>query len=172
MQRLNSLRRFCRQNAIFLITVPVVIIADQLTKLWIRSSLALGESVFNLGFFRISHIQNTGASFGMFKDKFMMLSIISIIGVCAVLFLIFFMRRRLPFLNSKPVLFSLGLILGGNIGNLIDRLSRQSVTDFIDFSFFPAFNVADSSLVVGAILLAFLIILYDRQNGQPDARKD
>jgi len=170
MQKLNRLRQICRQNTAFLITFPLVITADQLTKLWVKSSLAVSESVCDTGFFRISHIHNTGSSFGLFKNQFLALSIISVTGAFVVLFLVFFMRRRLPFLNNGWVLFALGLILGGNIGNLIDRLSYHYVIDFIDFSFWPAFNVADSSLVVGAILLAFLIIRYDRQSRQPDAR--
>jgi len=170
MQKLNRLRQICQQNAAFLITTPLVITADQLTKLWIKSSLAVGESVGDIGFFRISHIHNTGSSFGLFKDQFLALSIVSITGAGVVLFLVFFMRRRLPFLSETPVLLSLGLILGGNIGNLIDRLSYHYVIDFIDFSFWPAFNVADSSLVVGAILLAFLVLRYDRQSRQPYGR--
>jgi len=170
MQKLNRLRQICRQYRAFLITAPLITTADQLSKLWIKSNLAVGESVCDIGFFRISHIHNTGSSFGLFKDQFLALSIISVTGACIVLFLVFFMRRRLPFLNNGWVLFALGLILGGNIGNLIDRLSYHYVTDFIDFSFWPAFNVADSSLVVGAILLAFLIFRYDKQSQQPDGR--
>jgi signal peptidase II len=75
-----------------------------------------------------------------------------------ILFLVFFNRRGFSMLGLKPVIVSLGLIAGGIIGNLIDRLTSGQVTDFIDFSFWPAFNVADSGIVIGAIILCLTII--------------
>jgi signal peptidase II len=158
MQRLNSLWYICQQNLIFLITTPLVIITDQLSKLWIKSNLAIGESVLEIGFFRLSHVQNTGSSFGLFQNQNLILSIVAIIGVFIILFVIFFMRHRVKVLNTTLGKLSLGLILGGTMGNLINRLSFGHVIDFIDFNYWPAFNIADSSLVVGSIILAYSLI--------------
>ncbi len=162
MQRLNILKDSWRRSSIFFITASLIIIADQISKLWIRSSLAPGESTWDIGFLRLYHVQNTGAAFGIFQDHAVILTIIDIIGACLVLWLVLFMHRRLPFLNSLPFKLTLALILGGTIGNLIDRLSLGYVTDFIDFSFWATFNIADSSVVVGALLLAYFVIRLSR----------
>ena len=167
MQKLKSLRGVWQQNAFFLVTALLVVIADQLSKLWIRSNLALGESACDIGFFRLTNIRNTGAAFGLFQDHALILAIIAIIGSVVILFLVFFMYRRFYILNTLLGKLSLGLILGGTVGNLIDRLRYGGyVTDFIDFSFWPAFNIADSSVVVGAFLLAYALIRLARHSEQ------
>ena len=158
MQRLNIIKAIWQRNRIIFVVASLVVLADQLSKLWIRSNLALGESTWDIGFFRLFHVQNTGAAFGIFQNSGLLLTIIDILGACLILFLVFFMYKRLPFLNNLFVMISLTLIFSGTIGNLIDRLALGHVTDFIDFSFWATFNIADSSVVVGAILLAFLVI--------------
>ncbi len=171
MQKLKSLRGVWQHNAAFLVTAPSVIIADQLSKLWIRSSLAVGESIPETGFFRLTRIQNTGAAFGLFQDHSLILAIIAIIGSVVILFLVFFMPHRFYILNTLLGKLSLGLILGGTVGNLIDRLRYGGyVTDFIDFSFWPAFNIADSSVVVGAFLLAYSLIRLTRHSEHSDGQ--
>jgi signal peptidase II len=171
MQKLNSLQDIWRRNKVFLVTALLVIIADQLSKLWIRSNLALGESIPETGFFRLTHIQNTGAAFGIFQDHSLILAIIAIIGSVVILFLVLFMYHRFYILNTILGKLSLGLILGGTVGNLIDRLKYGgNVTDFIDFSFWPAFNIADSSTVVGAFLLAYLLIRFTRYSEHSDGK--
>ena len=158
MQRLNIIKVIWQRNRVFFIVAFLVVLADQLSKLWIVSNLALGESTWDVGFFSLIHTQNTGAAFGIFQNAALLLTIIGIIGACLMLFLVFFMYKKLPFLNKLFVMISLALIFSGTIGNLIDRLTMGHVTDFIDFSFWATFNIADSSVVVGAILLAFLVI--------------
>ncbi len=158
MQKLNSLQGLWRRNVAFFLTALAVVSADQLSKLWVKSNLAVGESLPETGFFRLTHVHNTGAAFGLFQDQSFLLTVIAIIGIGFLLFLGLFMYRRFQFLNTISGKISLGLILGGTVGNLIDRLSAGYVTDFIDFSFWPAFNLADSAVVVGAILLAYSII--------------
>jgi len=158
MQKLNSLQELWRRNVAFFLTALAVVSADQLSKLWVKSNLAVGESLPETGFVRLTHVHNTGAAFGLFQDQSFLLTVIAIIGVGFLLFLVLFMYRRLQFLNTISGKISLGLILGGTVGNLIDRLSAGYVTDFIDFNFWPAFNLADSAVVVGAILLAYSII--------------
>lgn len=170
MQKFNSLCYIYRQNAIFLITAPLVIITDQLSKLWIKSNLAIGESVFEIGFFRLTYVQNTGSSFGLFQNQNLVLSIVAITGACIILFLVFFMRHRIEILNTTLGKLSLGLIFGGTLGNLINRLSFGYVIDFIDFNYWPAFNIADSSVVVGSILLAYSLIRLTIQSERKDGK--
>jgi len=139
--------------------VLLVIGADQFTKWWIRSNLQFGESLFDIGFFRVIRIYNTGAAFGIFKDYSGVFIIAAIIGIIVVLFLVIYLRGRWYFIDNLLVRSSIGLILGGITGNLIDRLvDNGRVTDFIDFKVWPAFNVADASSVVGTIILAYCIL--------------
>lgn len=170
MLRLDSLKISWRQKAVYFIIALPIIAADQLSKLWIETNLAVGESIPETGFLRLTHIRNTGASFGMFQDQYMVLAIISIIGICVLLSLILFMYHRFSFLSATSVKIGLGLMLGGITGNLIDRLSSGYVTDFIDFSFWPAFNVADSATVVGAIIMAYSLLRMAKSDGQPDGK--
>ena len=170
MQKFNSLFYICRQNATFLTTALPIIIADQLSKLWIRSNLVIGESTFEIGFFRLTYVQNTGSSFGLFQNQNPILSIVAITGACIIIFLVFFMRHRIQILDTTIGKLSLGLIFGGTVGNLINRLSLGYVIDFIDFNCWPAFNIADSSLVVGSILLAYSLIRFTIQSERKDEK--
>jgi signal peptidase II len=110
------------------------------------------------GFFRLIHVRNTGSAFGLFQDQTFLLTIIAFIGIATLLFFVLFMHRRFPFLATMPAKLALGLILGGTVGNLIDRLNHGYVTDFIDIGRWPSFNIADSAVVVGTILIAYLLI--------------
>jgi len=170
MRRPSSFKVDWRKRAAFFIIALLVVFVDQLGKLWVELNLAVGESIPETGFLRLTHIRNTGASFGLFQDQTLVLAIVSIIGIGILLYLIFFMYRRLPFLSTTPVKISLGLILGGMAGNLIDRLSSGYVTDFIDFSFWPAFNVADSAAVVGAVILAYSLLCLARRDELSDGK--
>jgi signal peptidase II len=163
MQRVNNLKEVCQRNLAFFLAASLVIFTDQLSKFWVRSNILLGESLPETGFFRLTHLHNTGATFGLFQGQSLMLIIIAIIGVCFLLYLVLFMYRRFPLLNTVLVKLSLGLILGGTVGNLIDRLSSGYVTDFIAIGIWPPFNIADSAVVVGAILLAYLLILLTKK---------
>ena len=147
-----------RQIILLSLITPLVVAADQLTKLWIRSYLVMGESSPVTGWLSLTHASNTGAAFGIFQGKSFPLTLVGLIGVCVLLLYAFFLYRRLPFLNSALSEVALGLILGGTIGNLIDRLRLGYVTDFIDFHFWPAFNVADSAIVVGALMFVYLML--------------
>lgn len=145
-------------NIIFFLTASLVIAADRLSKAWIWAHLAFGDSIQIAGFFRISHVRNTGAAFGLFQNHSTILAVMSIVGLLLLLFLAFAVHRRFAFLTSLVGRLTVGLLFGGITGNLIDRLIFGYVTDFIDFGFWPAFNVADSSVVVGIIILAYSIL--------------
>ena len=155
MQKESNLWGNWRRNVFFLLVALLVVAADQLSKTWIKFNLAFGQSVPETGFPRITHIQNTGAAFGLFQGQSFALTIIAIFGVIFFLVLALIIHRRLTFLGSRLGMSALGLILGGTIGNLIDRLRLGYVTDFIDVGFWPAFNIADSAVVIGTILFAY-----------------
>lgn len=170
MRRVNSFRSIWRQNTAFFLTALVVISADQLSKLWIRLNLDVGESLPQTGLFRLTHIHNSGAAFGLFQDQSLLLSIIAITGIGILLFLVLFTYRRFDFLDTTLSRLSLGLILGGTVGNLIDRLSSGYVIDFMDVGIWPTFNTADSAVVVGAILLAYSFIQLDKSSERSDGQ--
>ena len=156
MPKLHSLRVLWRQWAAFFLAALVVVPADQLTKFWISNLDP--ESLSETGFFHFTYVQNTGGVFGLFQGQSFPLSVIAIIGIAVILFLVLFMYRQFSILNTLLGKLSMGLIIGGTVGNLIDRLSFGYVTDFIAISSWPPFNIADSAVVVGAILLAYLLI--------------
>ena len=149
-------------NVVFFLTALLVVAADQLSKLWIRSNLATGESLPETGLFRLTYVHNTGAAFGLFPDQSFLLTIVALIGIVVLLFFALFIYRRFPFLDSRLGKLALGLVLGGTVGNLIDRLRFGYVTDFIDIGIWPAFNIADSAIVVGVILFAYSLLFLTR----------
>ena len=157
MQKIDHQRDRWR-NAAFFFTGIVVVLADQFSKDWIKANLAVGQSLFDIGFFQITHVRNTGAAFGLFQDHTLALTIIASVAVIVLLFCGVSLQRYLPFLNNITGRVTLGLVLGGTAGNLIDRLHIGYVTDFIDFKVWPVFNIADSTVTVGVIILACLVL--------------
>lgn len=141
-----------RDGAIFLIASTIVAL-DQITKSFVRAYLALGQSVPEDWPVRISHYSNTGAAFSLFPNQTMLFVVIAIAAIAIIVFY----SRQLP-RDGMIVRVGLGLQLGGAIGNLIDRLFYGRVTDFIDVGFWPVFNFADSSIVIGVGLLAYFIL--------------
>jgi len=135
--------------------VLLVIATDQITKYIINYYIRIYDSVRIFPFLHIVNVRNTGAAFGMLKgidsNFFIFISII------AIVFVIIMLKKKTY--NS----FGLSLLLGGAIGNLIDRLIYGYVIDFIDISFgrfhWPAFNVADSSLTIGIAIILITSIL-------------
>jgi len=136
----------------------LVIIADQITKWWITHFVPLNTVWRDAGIFQIIHIQNTGVSFGLFKGHLEVIITVVFIEIAVILFIVYLLRNKLAFMNSLLMRVGLGLILGGAIGNQIDRLAQGYVTDFIDFKWWPAWNVADGAAVVGTIIIAYCII--------------
>jgi len=157
MQKVSRPRDKWR-NVVFGCIGLLVILADQLSKTWIRASLARGQSILDTGFLQVIHIQNTGAAFGIFQDHTLALIIVDFIGIAVILYLVFVLRRRWSFFDSMLVMSGIGLVIGGTIGNLIDRLRLGYVTDFINFKVWPVFNVADAATTVGVIIIIYCII--------------
>jgi signal peptidase II len=159
MQKGNHLQGK-RWNLVFSLAALLVVVADQLSKLWIRSNLAVGQSVFEPGFFQIIRVSpNTGAAFGLFQGQSFALTIVSLVAIAAILCYALFIYRRFPLLDNMPNRIAIGLILGGTVGNLIDRVRFGGVTDFIGVgSWWPAFNIADSAVTVGVIIFAYSLL--------------
>ncbi len=157
MQKADQLQGKWR-NAVFGGISLLVILADQLSKAWIREHLQVGNTLFDSGFFRIINIGNTRAAFGIFRDHSLALTFVSMTGIILVLCLVFVVHSHWSFIDRMLVRVGLGLVLGGTAGNLIDRLRIGHVTDFIDFKVWPAFNVADASVTIGVIIIAYNLI--------------
>ena len=146
-------------NVIFLLVAAVAIFLDQFTKNWLQTHLVPGQSIPETGFFRLTYAQNTGAAFSIFYGKTAILTYVSLFGALIILVYNFFLARYFPTLQTGWNKIALGLILGGTIGNLIDRFTLFYVRDFIDVGPWPIFNLADSSIVIGEIMLAGSILL-------------
>jgi len=133
------------------------LLADQLTKQVVTSTLALDGDVDIVGPFSIHHVQNSGIAFGLFASATPAVIILTTVAVAWML--LFFARSgaRHPIL---PV--ALGLLIGGSVSNLVDRVRLGHVTDFLDLRFWPAFNLADSFIVVGVGILLLALIAADR----------
>lgn len=136
----------------------IVLIVDRLTKYIAFRNLSEGESVGIVpGLFHITLVLNSGAAFGLFKGRsafFIASTTIIIIFIC-----VYIWRGGCKDLLT---LTALGLILGGAVGNLIDRVLFGYVIDFLDFRIWPVFNVADASINIGAFILAIRLILNKR----------
>jgi signal peptidase II len=149
----------------FFLAALGVVVADQLTKLGIRASLLEGQSLFEAGFFRIIYAHNTGAAFGLFPGQSFTLAIVAILAAILLLVYALVIRHRFSPLNNLLVWTALGLVLGGIVGNLIDRLCLGAVTDFISLGWWPAFNIADSAVVVGGALFVYSLLRLAKKHG-------
>ena len=141
-----------------LLAVAVAAIwADQLTKQVVGRTLEVGESVHIFGPFSIHHVENSGIAFGFFASR---TTVVIAVTALAVGWMVWFFARSG---RRHPVLpVGLGLVLGGSVANLIDRIRLGRVTDFLDFDAWPAFNLADTFIVVGVAVLFGALVLADR----------
>lgn len=145
----------------------VVFTADQVTKVLVARELDLWErwqpfaGVPLLSLFRITHVSNTGAAFGILPDRGLFFVIVAIVVSAAIA--IYY--RRLPG-HQWWLFLSLGLQLGGALGNLVDRLRLGYVVDFVEVGIWPVFNVADSAIVTGVVILAWHFWREDRHEQQ------
>ena len=144
-----------------IVIIAAIILFDQLIKLaaaGVLSQLPNQTFVFIPGFANFSYVQNSGAAFSMFSNGTLVLTILSI-ALAAVLFFVLLKTKKY---KSMLLRLSLCFIIGGAIGNIIDRLAFGYVRDMINFTFvkFAVFNVADSFVSIGAVLLAIFLIFY------------
>jgi len=170
MRKVNSLRGERWQNIAFALIALSLVLADQFSKAWIRSNIAIGQSLPEGAFFHITHSQNTGAAFGIFQGHTPSLTVVSFIGAGIILVYTFYLCRRFPFLNNIVSKAALGAMFGGTVGNLIDRMTLGYVTDFIGVGTFPTFNVSDASITGGVgVFAGSLIYLLIKEKQEADA---
>lgn len=155
------MKKFFKSIRWLLVIATLIIILDQLTKFFIRKYMVYGETWapwdWMMPYARLLYIHNTGAAFGLFKNGnpiFMALAVI-VSGV------IIYYYPQIP-KEEKVIRFALSLQLAGAVGNLIDRIFFGRVTDFISVGNFAIFNVADSSITVGVIILLIAVWWQDR----------
>ncbi|MCO7128113.1 signal peptidase II [Sporolactobacillus shoreicorticis] len=137
----------------------IVLLIDQLSKYLVVHNMALGESTPIIpGFFYWTSVRNNGAAWSMLEGQFIFFFIITVIVLAVVVYYMQKLGRKQPLLG-----ISLGIIMGGTLGNFVDRLFRGEVVDFIHFYIvrysFPVFNLADSSLFIGVVLLIIYLFL-------------
>jgi signal peptidase II len=157
----------------FLVTIFLIIIGDQWTKLLVQNHFDYGESLIMIhNFFNLTYVRNTGAAFGFLatSDPTFRVPFFLVVPIVAMVVL-GFLYRDLP-KDARWRTIALGLVSGGALGNLIDRVRLGYVVDFLDFHFktayyFPAFNVADSAICVGVGILLLSTLVRKEQDHAP-----
>ena len=151
----SRLQRFLAYRWLYALGA-LVFVLDQLSKVWINHALPFGtyggpgHIEIIPGFFNLVHVGNTGAAWSLFSGKSTLLALLAMTTLAAI-----FVWRRSLGLRLRPVQISFGLLCGGIIGNLVDRMVHGYVIDFLDLHFgsyiYPTFNIADSGICVGVI---------------------
>jgi signal peptidase II len=139
--------------------------ADQLTKHVVASEVSLNDEVKVFGPFSIHHVQNSGIAFGLFASATAAVIVLTTVAVAWMLAYFARSGARHPLL---PV--AVGLLIGGSVSNLVDRVRLGHVTDFLDFRYWPAFNLADSFIVIGVAVLLGALAAADRAPRRPRVR--
>jgi signal peptidase II len=156
------LKKAIQSYSILIPIAAIIVVLDQWTKSFVRQNLAFGQMWMPLQWLspyaRIVHWYNTGVAFGLFQDKNLLFSILALL--ISVFLIIFY-----PKLTEEDwfLRIALGMQLGGSLGNLIDRVTIGHVTDFISVGNFPVFNIADSSISVGVVVMIIGLWIEDRK---------
>ena len=146
----------------YAIFAVLLIISDQLSKLWAQSVLKGGSDLpFLPGILEFSYVENTGIAFGMLQGMQKFVLPLSVIIVAGLVYLAFYYHKKRCYVLS----FSLVAIISGAIGNIIDKLRLHYVIDFLHTEFieFPVFNLADVFICVGAFVIAIYILFFDKE---------
>ncbi|MCM3739117.1 signal peptidase II [Oceanobacillus luteolus] len=149
----------------------IIILIDQFTKWLVVANMELGESIRIIdGFFYLTSHRNSGAAWGILQGQMLFFYIVTVIFIAVA---VYYMQKYAR--NNKLLGVSLGIILGGAIGNFIDRIFRQEVVDFFNFYIFnynfPIFNIADSALTIGVILIVIVTIMDERNEKRKESKK-
>ncbi len=133
------------------VVFAAVLTFDQVTKALVTSSLERGEVRQIVGFVDLVNVRNSGVAFGQLQDGGIVVSIVIALAIVALL--VYFARNA-----SRPwIWLPTGLLLGGALGNIVDRIREGAVIDFLKFPHWPAFNVADSAITIGVIVLLLVM---------------
>ncbi len=148
------IQRRKQQGIVFFVSIFAILIVDQSLKSLVRLKLAVGESIPLINnIFHITYVTNTGAAFGLFKNSAIFFIIISVVAIVLIAGLILKSIKRAEFMANPRFDLGLIMIISGAIGNLVDRLKFGYVIDFIDVRIWPVFNIADTSITIGTLLL-------------------
>lgn len=152
---------------ITLILSSVIILIDQLSKIWAYNNLSQVGHIQGIpGILDLVYVENTGAAFGILPDQSWLFIILAILVLMVALYILFKKKIR-----NKLFLTSMALIIGGAAGNMIDRIIRGFVIDFLRLSFFPPVcNFADYCLTIGAVLMLFYVLFFSSIAEKNDER--
>lgn len=174
--RMSGLKAWFQRAWLVLLVAAIVVALDQWTKSWVRASLPKGERVPLLGeWLMFQHVDNYGAAFGLFQNANTLFTVVAIVLSIGMLIYVRYLPSDGWFLRLL-----LGLMLGGALGNLVDRVTQGFVTDFILMGipgryYWPNYNVADMGIVGGTVGLAIVVLwedLFARRNDRPAADPD
>jgi len=139
------------------LSILFIVALDRISKLFFLNLLLFGESIPVIrNVFHFTLVHNTGIAFGLFKNQGVFFLIVSLVAIFVFGWLLYSQSKRQTLSRASNIAFS--LIIGGAVGNFIDRLQFGFVIDFIDFRIWPVFNIADSAITVGAIILIITCI--------------
>ena len=152
-----------RTTSLALLSLTAAVILDQVSKAWIRDNLAVGATFPLFGPVTITHVQNTGSVFGLGQGQVLIPTIASVVVLAMIPIVLYRLHSHYQFWPSTAEMVCIGLVAGGAIGNLIDRIGLGHVTDFIYVRllhgvYWPAFNIADSCIVVATGVLLVLLV--------------
>lgn len=148
---------------LWLLLAIVIIVFDQLVKLWVVNNIGITDSIKIIpGVIDFVNVKNTGAAFSLLADKNYGIIILSVISLVFCIGVAVFVVKKKP--KNKLLMASLSMMTAGALGNVIDRIFRGFVVDFIETQFinFPVFNIADIAITVGAVLLIIYILFFDK----------
>jgi signal peptidase II len=144
------------------LVVALVVILDQVTKTLVRHNVAVGDEDPVLPAVSLVHVRNTGVAFGAFSGGGLI--VVALVTAALAALLYYFLTH----LDKPLVWLPTGMLLGGSIGNIIDRVRDGAVTDFVKLPAWPAFNVADVAITTGVLVLLWVIERQDEDHGADD----
>ncbi|MFN8124762.1 MAG: signal peptidase II [Thermoleophilia bacterium] len=146
------------------ILAVLVFAADQALKITIRAVYAEGEGTDLTGWLRIARVTNEGIAFGLFPGRQGVVATITVLALCGIAVAIAGLVRRNPWAAAGA-----GFLVGGSLGNLLDRVFHSGVTDYVDFSRWPAFNLADVAIGIGAVLIVMGLLEASEEDAEDPA---
>jgi signal peptidase II len=147
------------------LVLAIVVVLDQVTKALVRGGIDVGQEDSVLPGVSLVHVRNTGVAFGAFSGGGLV--VVALVGGALAALLYYFVTH----LDKRLVWLPTGMLLGGSIGNIIDRVRDGAVTDFVKLPAWPAFNVADISITFGVLVLLWVIEQQDDEPDAPDGRR-
>jgi signal peptidase II len=136
----------------------LIVLADQVVKFIVHALISPGQSILIYGLLKLTYVRNTGAAFSIFSGFSPQLALIGLVIIAGVLYMHYQIRPKEVLLQ-----IALALVLGGSFGNLIDRIFRSYVVDYIDFTIWPVFNLADIMINVGVALILLRLFMHEHK---------